>query len=118
MGSGPAKRAKKNDSASEQSQTEIRRQISSGGVSKSEGVDEETLDAIMAAKFEKDAEIELLRRTLEEVRSLLLCNLDNCTGSLINLTQKQDNRRMRELERLVQLAQQLGYDLPHIIEST
>ena len=32
--------------------------------------DESSIDEIMAAKFEKDVEIELLKRTLEEVRRL------------------------------------------------
>ncbi|EJK71459.1 hypothetical protein THAOC_07099 [Thalassiosira oceanica] len=64
--------------------------------SKNEDVDLDcSINEIMAAKFEKDVEIELLKRTLEE-----------------------ENRRARELERLLQLAQRLGYDVPHIIEST
>lgn len=57
--------------------------------------DESSIDEIMAAKFEKDVEIELLKRTLEE-----------------------ENQRVRRLEALLLLAQQLGYDVPHIIEST
>ena len=39
-------------------------------VPKNEDVDDESVDEIMAAKFEKDVEIELLKRTLEEVRRL------------------------------------------------
>ena len=40
-------------------------------VPKNEEVDDESsIDEIMAAKFEKDVEIELLKRTLEEVRRL------------------------------------------------